>query len=66
MSLVFRRLGSGTDRVEEIKRHRFFASIDWNQLLRKAIDPPFKPVLTRAEDASHFDSEFTSRTPRGR
>lgn len=23
-------LGAGPDGVEEIKRHRFFASIDWN------------------------------------
>uniref|UniRef100_H2Y4V0 non-specific serine/threonine protein kinase n=1 Tax=Ciona savignyi TaxID=51511 RepID=H2Y4V0_CIOSA len=28
------------------------------------IDPPFKPSVTRAEDAAYFDSEFTSRTPR--
>nr|XP_039266644.1 ribosomal protein S6 kinase alpha-3-like [Styela clava] len=58
------RLGSGPDGVEEIKRHSFFASIDWNKLLRKEIDPPFKPAATRAEDAFYFDSEFTSRTPR--
>ena len=59
------RLGSGSDGVEEIKRQPFFAAIDWNKLLRKVIDPPFKPALTRAEDATYFDSEFTSRTPRG-
>lgn len=58
------RLGSGQDGVEEIKRHRFFSDIDWNKLLRKEIDPPFKPAVTRAEDAYYFDSEFTSRTPR--
>jgi len=58
------RLGSGSDKVEEIKRHPFFSGIDWNRLLRKDIDPPFKPAATRAEDATYFDSEFTSRTPR--
>lgn len=58
------RLGSGVDGVEEIKRHEFFVTIDWNKLLRKEIDPPFKPAVSRAEDAIYFDSEFTSRTPR--
>lgn len=29
------RLGSGPDKVEEIKRHHFFSGIDWNKLLRK-------------------------------
>jgi len=58
------RLGSGRDKVEEIKRHAFFNSIDWNKLLRKQVDPPFKPAATRAEDTTYFDTEFTSRTPR--
>eukprot|EP00066_Takifugu_rubripes_P010958 XP_003979241.1 PREDICTED: ribosomal protein S6 kinase alpha-2-like [Takifugu rubripes] len=57
------RLGAGPDGVEEIKRHRFFASIDWNKLYRKEIRPPFKPTVGRPEDTFHFDPEFTSRTP---
>ncbi len=27
--------------------------------------PPFKPACGRADDAFYFDTEFTSRTPRG-
>uniref|UniRef100_A0A8C4FAY1 non-specific serine/threonine protein kinase n=1 Tax=Dicentrarchus labrax TaxID=13489 RepID=A0A8C4FAY1_DICLA len=57
------RLGAGPDGVEEIKRHRFFASIDWNRLYRKEMRPPFKPTVGRPEDTFHFDPEFTSRTP---
>uniref|UniRef100_G3PU77 non-specific serine/threonine protein kinase n=1 Tax=Gasterosteus aculeatus aculeatus TaxID=481459 RepID=G3PU77_GASAC len=56
------RLGAGPDGVEEIKRHRFFASIDWT-LFRKELRPPFKPTVGRPEDTFHFDPEFTSRTP---
>uniref|UniRef100_A0A8C7Y6Q3 non-specific serine/threonine protein kinase n=1 Tax=Oryzias sinensis TaxID=183150 RepID=A0A8C7Y6Q3_9TELE len=57
------RLGAGPDGVEEIKRHRFFASIDWKKLYRKEVRPPFKPSVGRPEDTFHFDPEFTSRTP---
>uniref|UniRef100_A0A3B3X146 non-specific serine/threonine protein kinase n=1 Tax=Poecilia mexicana TaxID=48701 RepID=A0A3B3X146_9TELE len=57
------RLGAGPEGVEEIKRHRFFASIDWNKLYRKEMRPPFKPTVGRPEDTFHFDPEFTSRTP---
>uniref|UniRef100_A0A8D2ZP01 non-specific serine/threonine protein kinase n=1 Tax=Scophthalmus maximus TaxID=52904 RepID=A0A8D2ZP01_SCOMX len=57
------RLGAGPDGVEEIKRHRFFASIDWNKLYKREMRPPFKPTVGRPEDTFHFDPEFTSRTP---
>uniref|UniRef100_A0A7N9AXV2 non-specific serine/threonine protein kinase n=1 Tax=Mastacembelus armatus TaxID=205130 RepID=A0A7N9AXV2_9TELE len=57
------RLGAGPEGVEEIKRHRFFASVDWNKLYKKEVRPPFKPTVGRPEDTFHFDPEFTSRTP---
>uniref|UniRef100_A0A672Q9L9 Ribosomal protein S6 kinase n=1 Tax=Sinocyclocheilus grahami TaxID=75366 RepID=A0A672Q9L9_SINGR len=58
------RLGAGPDGVEEIKRHSFFSTIDWNKLYRKEVTPPFKPVIQRPDDTFYFDSEFTAKTPR--
>ncbi|XP_072546244.1 ribosomal protein S6 kinase alpha-1 isoform X5 [Salminus brasiliensis] len=58
------RLGSGPDGAEEIKRHAFFFTIDWNKLFRREIKPPFRPAVARPDDTFYFDSEFTSRTPK--
>ncbi|XP_014676984.1 PREDICTED: ribosomal protein S6 kinase alpha-1-like, partial [Priapulus caudatus] len=57
-------LGAGPEGVEEIKKHHYFSTIDWEKLLKRALAPPFKPAVSRAEDAFYFDTEFTSRTPR--
>lgn len=53
------RLGA-TDDAEELKRHPFFADIDWDLLSKKLITPPFKPKLKSAEDVAYFDPEFTN------
>lgn len=52
--------------VEDIKRHSFFSSIDWNLLLEKQIEPPYKPAVSRVDDAFYFDTEYTSKTPKGK
>ena len=46
------RLGS----AEEIKKHAFFATIDWEELLARKSTPPYKPVLKDPTDTSHFDA----------
>ena len=38
---VTRRLGV----VSDIKRHQFFASIDFEKLEKRQIEPPFKPKV---------------------
>ncbi|KAH8737291.1 kinase-like domain-containing protein [Ilyonectria robusta] len=53
------RLGA-TDDAEELKRHAFFADIDWTLLSKKLITPPFKPKLKSETDVSYFDPEFTT------
>ncbi|XP_048108798.1 serine/threonine-protein kinase N2 isoform X1 [Alosa alosa] len=58
-----RRLGAGEKDAEEVKRHPFFRSVDWNGLLTKKVRPPFVPTIKGAEDVSNFDDEFTSEAP---
>ncbi|MBN3295988.1 KS6A6 kinase, partial [Amia calva] len=58
------RLGAGSDGVEEIKRHAFFSTIDWNKLYRREIQPPFKPAAGKPDDTFCFDPEFTAKTPK--
>ncbi|KAK6821945.1 kinase-like domain-containing protein [Apiospora arundinis] len=53
------RLGA-VDDAEELKRHPFFADVDWDALSKKLITPPFKPKLKSETDVSYFDPEFTN------
>ena len=45
---------------EEIKKHDFFKGFDFDKLLKKEIEAPFKPVLKDSLDVSNFDTDFTS------
>lgn len=56
------RLGAGPDGFEDIKRHEFFATIDWVNLARKRVRPPFIPAVSR-DDAFYFDPEYTNKSP---
>jgi p90 ribosomal S6 kinase len=58
------RLGAGPTGVEEIKTHTFFSSINWIKLEKKELSPPFQPTV-HADEVYYFDTEFTSRTPKG-
>lgn len=49
----------GHNGADEIKRHPFFARyIDWNKLLAKKIQPPFKPSVVRIAPLLFFSSLF--------
>ena len=57
------RMGGGPTDAEEVKAHKFFRSINWDDLLRKNIPAPFVPKINSDTDVSNFSEEFTSMVP---
>ncbi|KAJ6585056.1 serine/threonine protein kinase [Mycena capillaripes] len=53
----------GVNGAAEIKKHAFFANMDFKKLLQKKIQPPFKPNVTSPVDVSNFDTVFTVEPP---
>jgi serum/glucocorticoid-regulated kinase 2 len=47
----------------EVRQHPWFSDIDWNKLLKKEVEMPFKPKVRSAEDTSQIDPQFTREKP---
>ncbi|KER21915.1 hypothetical protein T265_09868 [Opisthorchis viverrini] len=57
------RLGYGPNGFADLKKHSFFATVNWNDLLTGRATPPFKPTCSHLDEAVNFDSQFTSIPP---
>ena len=49
----------GHNGADEIKRHQFFAELDWKMLTAKKLEMPFRPKVEDGKDTGHFDKLFT-------
>jgi len=56
------RLGGGPEDAEAVKSHQFFAAINWTDLEKRRVTPPWKPQVTSDTDTRYFDSEFTGES----
>lgn len=56
------RLGFLED-ADELKRHEFFSSINWDALKAKRYPAPISPDVKNAEDVSQFAEDFTKQDP---
>jgi len=56
-------LGSTQSDGEEVKTHKFFKHINWNDVISRQLEPPFRPKLSSEEDVSQFDKKFTTSAP---
>ena len=53
-----KRLGSGKEGAENIKKHPFFSDIDWNKALNKELRPPFIPKIENETDIKYFEKSL--------
>lgn len=50
-----KRYGNLKGGVDDIKNHRFFKELDWNDLINQKIQPPYIPKVKGSGDVSNFE-----------
>lgn len=48
---------------EDIQKHPYFKTIDWDKLLAKEITPPYIPPVTQKDSTDMIDPSFTQEDP---
>ncbi|KAF4707629.1 hypothetical protein FOZ62_015646, partial [Perkinsus olseni] len=50
-----KRYGNLKNGADDIKKHKWFATIAWDKLVRKEIPPPYKPEMKDEKDVSNYE-----------
>jgi len=50
-----KRLGNMKNGTEDVKRHRWFKTVDWEEVLEKQMKPPIVPKVSSEGDTRNFD-----------
>ncbi|XP_076453547.1 cAMP-dependent protein kinase catalytic subunit PRKX-like [Babylonia areolata] len=51
-----RRLGNMKNGADDIKRHKWFKSVDWESVVAKKLQAPIVPKVSHAGDTSNFET----------
>ncbi|CAH8485706.1 unnamed protein product [Dicrocoelium dendriticum] len=54
------RLGGGPRDVLEVMAHPFFLSVNWDRLIRRDVEPPWKPDVVDDRDTKYIPEEFAN------
>jgi serine/threonine protein kinase len=51
-----KRYGNLKKGVEDVKSHKFFETIEWQKLIRRGFEMPYRPNISSPDDTSNFPS----------
>ena len=49
------RIGAGKNGINDLKNHKYFDGINWEELEKKEVEPPFVPVFNSEIDLKYFN-----------
>ena len=61
-----KRFGNLKNGSADIKKHKWFADIDWDKLVKLEIPPPYVPTVRHPGDTSNFDVYDEEAEPYGK
>lgn len=57
------RLGHGKEGSENVRKHKWFKGVDWEQVNRRQIPPPWVPNMRSRDDTQYYDEYPDSAEP---